>query len=81
MDVSLGYGELLVSLPAIDWSLSTIGGLWTGAGNPVVLNIPIPDEPLFVGVPVFCQGAILDTTTNPTLWIGLTRAAEIRVGY
>ncbi|QDU69423.1 cupredoxin domain-containing protein [Engelhardtia mirabilis] len=70
-------GQIVVSLAAPDPFLVLGPGLWAEGGT-VTLSLPIPGDPALIGVKVYCQGALIDTTTADG--IGLTNGIELVIG-
>jgi len=79
MGMDGGFAETLVNLSTVDFSLSTVGGIWAGAGSPVTLSIPITDDPSVVGLTMYCQGLMFDPVG--TITFGLTRGVDLSIGY
>jgi plastocyanin len=62
MDAGQPAGEILVGLTPPD-PLAVLGPVpWSGAGTPAAFALALPANPALVGVDLYVQGVILDTT-------------------
>lgn len=55
-------------------------GTWTGAGQPVTVDLPIPPDPALVGHSFYLQGALLDSSAAATVRFGFTEGIELEIG-
>lgn len=78
MDPALPGAELLVTLPTAVPLL--LGTPWTGAGNPVAIELELPAAPALLGLSAFVQGALVDADPAAAIPIALTRARELVFG-
>ena len=70
-------GEIVLSLAPPDPFLVLGPGLWAEGGD-VDLVLTIPNDPSLVGLNVFAQGALIDTTTADG--IGMTNGLQLTIG-
>ena len=76
MDPLEPVAELAVLPPyAMDLQLGTP---WNGA--PVTMELPIPQDPSLLGLTIYVQGAMYDTSPTATKPLTLTRAIEVTIG-
>ena len=68
-------GELLVNVLPPDPVATLLGGPWSGAGQPVAMAVPIPDDPIFAGLFFHLQGVLASPTS-----LQLAGAVRVRVG-
>ncbi|MCA8941405.1 MAG: NHL repeat-containing protein [Planctomycetes bacterium] len=73
-------GELLIDLGTPFYVLALSGSPWQSAGTPVPMTLSIPYSCGLVGVRLFVQGVLLDPNPSSAVPIGLTGAAEVRIG-
>lgn len=69
--VSLMPGELLKPVQG--------SGMWGGHGNPVPCAYPIPNDPVLVGLSIYCQGALIDLAGGAGARVALTDGVELRI--
>ncbi len=74
-----GTAELLINVLPPD-PLDPIGGTpWTGPGSPAPVVVPVPNDPLLIGLSVFSQAVLVDPSPGASVPIGLTDALELRI--
>ena len=63
------------------------GTIWLGgsialafAVLPALVSLPIPNDPAFLGLPLYAQGLLYDPTPGAAVEIGLTEAVELLIG-
>lgn len=71
-------GEVLVDVGGPAFVL--VRGLWTGAGNPEIFSIGLPNDATLVGANLFIQGSMIDLSPDPGYWVGLTDAVHLVIG-
>ncbi len=73
-------GELLIDpSPASLIKPVLFGAPWTAAGCPVPFKIPIPANQSLIGLTVYVQGALFDSSPGVAVPVGLTNAVEFRI--
>jgi subtilisin family serine protease len=74
-------GELLISLtPPSPLLPFLVGTPWSGAGSPTPIDVSVPDDCTLLGVSIYAQGVLLDTSPGASVPLGLTEAAQITIG-
>ena len=78
MSPSQPSGELLVLPP---FAAELLGPLWS-PGQPVEIDVAVPNNPNLLGLDLYVQGVILDPTGGPSgnQTVGLTRGRKLRIG-
>jgi hypothetical protein len=71
-----GIGELFVDVTTLGHT--TPFAPWSAATGPVVHTLAIPDQPAFLGLQVFTQGALFDA--GATFRLVLTNGLDLRLG-
>jgi plastocyanin len=74
------FGEVLVGIQAPDPVLLVGPAVWTGAGSPAALNLPLPADPALVGQQLFLQGVLIDATFTSGVTYALTNGIEVTMG-
>ncbi|MCB9881208.1 MAG: hypothetical protein H6834_05410 [Planctomycetes bacterium] len=54
---------------------------WAGAGRPAPVTLAIPFLTSLLGLPLYAQGVLVDTTPGATIPVGLADAAELCFGF
>jgi streptogramin lyase len=75
MDPLQPAGELLVGQPLFALK---VGAPWGGAGSPASFSVSVPNDPDLIGVVVYAQGALVDTSAG--VQVGLSEARRLRLG-
>jgi hypothetical protein len=76
MDPAQANGEWLLGAPF--FSLQS-GPAWQGSGQPANFALAVPADPTLIGVRVYAQGALVDTSGTGPL-IGLSEGRSLRIG-
>jgi hypothetical protein len=68
-------GELLISVMAPN-PVIFLGPLpWAGLGAPAPFALAVPSDPVLAGIPMYAQGALVDSGT----WVGLSMGLETAI--
>ena len=70
-------GEVLVDLTQF---LLVPGPAWNGPGSPAPIGVSFPSNVAFIGLELFVQGGLFDTSPGAMPRIGLTEALELTLG-
>ncbi len=73
------FGELLVSIVPPDPAAMIPGPMWTGAGRPAEVPLPVPPDPLLVGMTAYAQGLLFDPPAYSGVRFGLTEAMALHI--
>lgn len=78
MDGAGSSGELLTTLAGPGFLIA--GPLWNGPGQPAPIPVRLPADCELAGLQIYSQGLIIDPVAAMGVSIGLTEAAEMRIG-
>jgi hypothetical protein len=76
MDPAQANGEWLLGAPF--FSLQS-GPAWQGSGQPANFALAVPADPTLIGVRVYAQGALVDTSGSGPQF-GLSTGLVLRLG-
>lgn len=78
MDPTSPLGEILIGIAPPNPIVSAGPVVWAGPATPAAFPIPIPPNPLLVGIELYAQGLILDPV-GPNTW-GASQGLKASIG-
>ena len=73
-------GELLIALGSSRLGSFLQGPPWGGPGNPSVVSVSLPNDPMFIGLSLYAQGVMFDPAATFGIRTALTDAVHLEIG-